>query len=80
MRQIDPSRRSVVEEKFQTFHSFVYTLLRPEGKKYIEKDMAVLALQAIFQGLAGRESVHCDLFCQFLQVGGFPARWGRPGT
>lgn len=35
--QVDPSRRSVTEEKFQQFHSYVFDILRPEGKKYIEK-------------------------------------------
>jgi hypothetical protein len=66
-KHVDPSRRSAADDRFQTLHSYVYDILRPDGKKYIEKDMACLALQAIFQGLAGRESPHITLFVKFLQ-------------
>lgn len=36
-KHVDPSRRSVAEDRFQAFHSYVYDILRPDGKKYIEK-------------------------------------------
>eukprot|EP00282_Hemiselmis_andersenii_P000796 CAMPEP_0114116006 /NCGR_PEP_ID=MMETSP0043_2-20121206/4271_1 /TAXON_ID=464988 /ORGANISM="Hemiselmis andersenii, Strain CCMP644" /LENGTH=312 /DNA_ID=CAMNT_0001208305 /DNA_START=23 /DNA_END=958 /DNA_ORIENTATION=- len=64
--KVDPSRAASSEQSFQAFHSFVYDMLRPEGKKYIEKEMAMLALQAIFLGLEGRESRHIELFVKFL--------------
>jgi len=36
-KHVDPSRRSAADDRFQAFHSYVYDILRPEGKKYIEK-------------------------------------------
>mmetsp|Transcript_32757 Transcript_32757/g.80388 ORF Transcript_32757/g.80388 Transcript_32757/m.80388 type:complete len:316 (+) Transcript_32757:85-1032(+) len=63
----DPARRGAQDERFQQFHSFCFDVLRPEGKKYVEKDMAILALQAIFQGLPGQESKHIDRFVRYLQ-------------
>jgi hypothetical protein len=36
-KHVDPSRRSAADDRFQTLHSYVYDILRPDGKKYIEK-------------------------------------------
>ena len=36
-------------DNFSDFYSFVFELLKPEGKKYVEKDMACVALLAIWK-------------------------------
>mmetsp|Transcript_55556 Transcript_55556/g.131926 ORF Transcript_55556/g.131926 Transcript_55556/m.131926 type:complete len:316 (+) Transcript_55556:215-1162(+) len=54
-------------DAFRTLYAFVFELLKPEGKKYVEKDMACLALQAFFQGVPGRTSPHVEGFLEFLQ-------------
>jgi hypothetical protein len=54
-------------DSFRDMYHFVFDILRPEGKKYVEKDMAALALQAFFQGVPGRTSPHVEGFLAFLR-------------
>jgi len=53
-------------DHFLTFYNFCFELLKPDGKKYVEKDMGCAALLAIWKQVPGRESPHIDTFVEFL--------------
>ena len=42
-------------DNFNVFYNHTFDLLRPEGKKYVEKDMACLALQAVWTQIPGKK-------------------------
>eukprot|EP00802_Teleaulax_amphioxeia_P011077 Tamp_11107.p2 GENE.Tamp_11107~~Tamp_11107.p2 ORF type:complete len:185 (-),score=41.21 Tamp_11107:691-1245(-) len=53
-------------DNFNVFYNHTFDLLRPEGKKYVEKDMACLALQAVWTQIPGKKSPHVDSFVEYL--------------
>ena len=53
-------------DAFSDFYNFCFDLLKPEGKKYVEKDMGCAALSAIWKQIPGRTSPHIDSFVEFL--------------
>ena len=55
-------------DNFLTFYHFCFELLKPEGKKYVEKDMGCAALLAIWTQVPGKESPHIDSFVEFLNA------------
>ena len=53
-------------DPFVTFYNFCFELLKPEGKKYVEKEMACVALTAIWKQVPLKQSPHIDTFVEFL--------------
>ena len=54
-------------DPFPVFYNSCFELLRPEGKKYVEKDLACAALTAIWKEVPGKTSPHIDMFVEFLK-------------
>ena len=55
-------------DNFLAFYHFCFELLKPDGKKYVEKDLGCAALLAIWKQVPGRESPHIDSFVDFLNA------------